>query len=243
MTATIDDVAKTLGEFEALAQKTGEWDGADPVEFSIDGTGWLPVWSAVGDWRFPPFARATVHRKGVAAPTVMVVAWDESVPAVDDWRELWERKPMKLFGSFALRSAIRHAFRDVVGDLRGPDEDTTGPSLDAPPADRTDWDTQLADAPDVAALDLVWKDMRADRARTGAREKVYNERRALLAAAAWEPAELAQLADITEERAAAVLADVAAAPAPGPVKPGRAPQDYLPGNRATRRAAAKGRRK
>jgi hypothetical protein len=248
MTATIDEVAKTLGEFEALAQKTGEWDGADAVEFSIDGTGWSTVWTAMGDWRFPPFARATVHRKGVAAPTVMVVAWDESVPAADDWRELWERKPMKLFGSFALRSAIRHAFRDVVGDLAGPDEDRTGPTIDAPPADRTNWDTQLADAPDVAALDLVWKDMRADRARTPSREVAYNTRRVELTAAAWEPAAVevaprrsgraTRMQEFLAEQGTVEPIATDVAPAEGPKRP--APMDHLPpANRAERRAAAK----
>lgn len=215
MTATIDEVAKTLGEFEALAQKTGEWNGADPVEFSIDGISWSTVWAAVGDRRFPPFARATVHRKGVAAPTVMVVAWDESVPAADDWRTLWERKPMKLFGSFALRSAIRHAFRDVVGEMRGPDEQQDGPTIGAPARaeDETDWDGMLAAAAHVEELDEVWAQMRTARARTGAREKAYKTRRAQLTADAWEPA-------------------------PEPQRP--APQDHLPpANRAARRAAAK----
>jgi hypothetical protein len=252
MTATIDEVAKTLGEFEALAQKTGEWDGADAVEFSADGVTWLPVWVPTTlldePGRFPAFARATVHRKGVAAPTVMIVAWDESLPAAEEWRALWERKPMKLFGSFALRSAIRHAFRDVVGDLTGPDEDRTGPTVGAPPADRTDWDTQLADAPDVAALDLVWKDMRTDRARTPSREVAYNMRRVELAAAAWEPAavEIAprrsgratRMQEFLAEQGTAEPTATDVAPAEGPKRP--APMDYLPpANRAERRAAAK----
>lgn len=240
MTATIDEVAKTLGEFEALAQTSGEWNGADPVEFSIDGVAWVPAWTPVGDWRFPPFARATVHRKGVAAPTVIVVAWDESVPADEEWRALWERKPMKLFGSFALRSAIRHAFRDVVGDLAGPDEDRTGPTVGAPPADRTDWDTQLADAPDVTALDLVWKDMRTARARTGAREAAYKAHRSALIDAEWAPVDDRPMLAINN----GPMLTPEATEQIGAARAGRAPQDHLPGNRAERRAAArkKGRR-
>lgn len=222
MTATIDEVANTLGEFEALAQQTGQWDGADPVEFSADGVYWLPVWAPIGDHRFPPFARATVRRKGVTIPTVIVVAWDESVPADDEWRGLWEQKPMKLFGSFALRSAIRHAFRDVVGDRRGPDENTGTPTSDAPHAESASWDDQIRDAQTIDEIDRIWTDMRAARARTGAREVSYIARRAELAAAEWEPA-----------------------PEPAPERP--APLDHLPpaGNRAERRAAArrKGRRR
>lgn len=236
MTATIEDFAKTLAEYESLAILTGEWDGIETPEFSDDGVAWSTVWKSDEP---PAFARATVYRKGVRVPSTAVIAWGEALPAVDDWRALWERKPMTLFGSAAKRAAIRHGFREVIGDRRDADEiDPNGPAAPTPaPADRTDWDTQLADAPDVEALDLVWKDMRADRARTGAREVAYRARRDDLTAAAWTPAGLAQVADITEERAAEVLADVAATE-PGPVKPG-APQDYLPGNRAARRAATR----
>lgn len=238
MTATIDEVAKTLGEFEALAQKTGEWDGAEPVEFSADGVNWLPVWVATDDHPFPPFARATVHRKGVAAPTVMIVAWDESVPADDEWRALWERKPMKLFGSFALRSAIRHAFRDVVGDLRGPDEQD-GPTIGAPGANAEprDWDAEYRAAETVDVLDGIRRDVRTARQNTDQLNALYRERKAQLTAEAWTPRELANLTDTTEENAAELLTEVAAAePA---ARPGRAPQDHLPGNRAARRAASK----
>lgn len=254
MTATIDDIAKTLGEFEAIAQKTGEWDGADAVEFSIDGSSWSTVWAAVGDWRFPPFARATVRRKGVTAPTVIVVAWDESVPADDEWRALWERKPMKLFGSFALRSAIRHAFRDVVGDLRGPDEGNDGPTI-GKPADDTDWDGQLQSAADVEALDAVWERMREYRARTGAREKAHKARRAELLAAAWTPAEVPELSSDELARHHAFFGrdveqqvqfddgswsrDIEIRPR----RAGRQPQDHRPPvNRAARRAASRKRR-
>ncbi len=266
MTATIDEVAKTLGEFEALAQGTGQWDGADPVEFSADGVTWLPVWVATDDRPFPTFARATVHRKGVAAPTVMIVAWAESVPADDEWRALWERKPMKLFGSFALRSAIRHAFRDVVGDLRGPDEDTTGPTVDQP---ARDWRAEYLAAETLAQLDDIRYAVREARQNTDPLNALYRERKAELAARAWEPvtsqraaevltvgAQIAPVLDemIAEAKAAEPIAfdppltdaeaDAFLDAVTGQPKPGRAPQDHLPGNRAARRAASKkGRRR
>ena len=77
-----------------------------------------------------PFARATVHRKGVRRPTVVVIRWDEALPAVDHWRALWQRKPVTLFGAHALRTALRRAFRDVIGDQYGPDEQHTEPTTD-----------------------------------------------------------------------------------------------------------------
>lgn len=250
MTATIDDIAKTLGEFEALAQKTGEWDGADPVEFSADGITWLPVWvptalnigpSVPESALYPTFARATVRRKGVATPTTMVVAWAESVPADDDWRQLWERKPMKLFGSFALRSSIRHAFRDVVGDLTGPDEDTGDPW--AAPAEPRDWAAELEVTLTPDAVHDLHAAAKAARAMTPQLESAFRAR-----------------LKYVREGAGRLLAEVLAEPAPElspeeaikvaaffdqeekPTRP--APRDHLPpANRAARRAKSrKGRR-
>lgn len=253
MSATIEDFATTLAEYEALAISTGEWDGIETPEFSDDGITWSTVWKGEDP---PAFARATVHRKGVKIPSTAVIAWAESLPAVDDWRALWERKPMTLFGASAKRAAIRHGFREVIGDRRDPDEiDPNGPTIGATPAptDRTDWDTQLAEAPDVDALDLVWKDMRADRARTAARELTYHARRTEFVAAAWEPAEPARPAVVVGgrrtgrgQRMQAFIAEQAAEPVPDAAVKETAhevrrpvPQDHLPGNRAQRRAASR----
>ena len=48
-----------------------------------------------------------------------------TLAAVDEWRELWLRKPVALFGAFALRAALRRGFRDVIGDHHAPDEQHT----------------------------------------------------------------------------------------------------------------------
>lgn len=238
--ATIDEVAKTLAEFEVLAQKSGEWDGADPVEFSIDGYVWLPVWAPVGDWRFPPFARATVRRKGVSTPTTMVVAWDESVPADDDWRALWERKPMKLFGSFALRSSIRHAFRDLVGDLRGPDED--GPTIGDPwaPAEAAyDWDAELAACTWKGQVHRLHGEAKRVRAVTPQLESAFRRRLAELPETEPTP-ELSADERIRHDAffpMDRVQGAFEAAGGAGAVR--REPQDHLPGNRAARRATAR----
>lgn len=256
MTATIEDFAKTVAEYEVLAIGSGARAEFDAPEFTADGATWSQVWLSEDA---PQAGRATTRRDGAAS--TVVVRWHDAVPAEDEWRDLWTRRPMVLFGAYLRRDSIRHAFRDIVGDRRDEDERQDGPQVKNTHAvaDRTDWDTQLADAPDVAALDLVWKDMRADRARTGAREVAYRERRAELEAVAWEPApgpspdaqgpatpeRLEELARSIEthrgqldEWQSGVMATLA------PAKPGRVPQDHLPGNRAERRAAArKGRRK
>lgn len=242
MTATIDDIAKTLGEFEALAQKTGEWNGADAVQFSDDGITWSPLWAAEPPEReHPTYARARVYRKGVEHVDWQYMTWAESAPADDDWLSLWLRKPVKLFGSFALRSAIRHAFRDVVGDLTGPDEETGDPW--AAPAEPRDWSTELDVTLTPDAVHDLHAAAKAARAMTPQLESAFRAR-----------------LKYVREGAGRLLAEVLAEPAPElspeeairvaaffdqeekPTRP--APRDHLPpANRAARRAKSrKGRR-
>ncbi|KTS09061.1 hypothetical protein [Microbacterium testaceum] len=234
MTATIEDFANTVAEYEALAIKSGEWDGIDASEFSDDGVVWSQVWPAGSA---PAFARATVYRKGVRAPQVAVIAWAESLPAAEEWRVLWERKPMTLFGSAAKRAAIRHAFRDLVGDRR--DEDEFDPAAPAAPAAATvtrDWASELETAASADAIDATWREARAAHARTAQLEVIYLRRRDELRSQAWEPTQVTNTHAIETPREP----DESSAPE----RP--APQDYLPpadGNRAARRARKKGARR
>ncbi|WP_314429627.1 hypothetical protein [Microbacterium lacticum] len=226
----IDDVAQTLAEYERLAITSGATVQIDPPEFSTDGDHWLPI---VGELT-PRWARATVHRDGIA--TTVYASWDESLPVetaqTEDgrlWRDIWEQKPMQRFGSFIVRAALRRAFREVIGDRVEPDEDAPRVSAPESAVDRTDWDAQIEDAADVAALEQIWRDMRPARARTGAREVAYLARRAQLAAAAWEPA---PARDLSADELAHHHAFFGHEP--------KAPQDHqAPQNRAARRASAR----
>jgi len=124
-----ETIQQTLAEYERLAIGTGEWNGTDAPEFSrpgiVGGMEWTTAWAPADVDDHPMFARATVYRKGVRRPVVVVIRWEEALPAVDEWRDLWMRKPVTLFGAFALRAAYRRAFRDVIGDRREPDEHDT----------------------------------------------------------------------------------------------------------------------
>lgn len=223
MSTNIDDVAQTLAEYERLAISSGAVVQIDPPEFSADGETFAPFWITAEP---PKLARSTVYRNGV--PTTVYVAWDEAVPLetamTDDgrrWLDLWIERPMQRFGSYAVRSSLRRAFREVVGERVEPDEDAPkiASKAAAAPATERDWDAAIATAENEEQLVEVWADARAARARTAAREVAYRARLKQLTADGWEPA-----------------------PAP---KPGRTPSDYRPpANRAERRAKArkKGRR-
>ncbi|TDL43862.1 hypothetical protein [Microbacterium oleivorans] len=221
MKTNIDDVAQTLAEYERLAITSGAVVQIDPPEFSADGDTFAPFWI---DDEPPKLARSTVYRDGV--PTTVYVAWDEAVPLetamTEDgrrWLDLWIERPMQRFGSYAVRSSLRRAFREVVGERVEPDEDAPKVAGAQAPAPERDWDDEIASAPTEERLIEVWAEARASRARTAAREVAYRARLEQLTADGWEPA-----------------------PAQ---KPGRAPSDHRPpANRAARRAKTrkKGRR-
>lgn len=167
-TPNIDDVAQTLAEYERLAISTGAAVKIDPPEFTADGAAWTPFWPS-GD--HPIGARATVHRDGV--PTIVYVAWEESFPAEDSWRALWLAKPMKLFGAYVVRAALRRAFRDAIGDRREPDEQQT---LAVVPDVARDWEGEIADAADEATVHALHAEMKKARAVTVTRERALRAR-------------------------------------------------------------------
>jgi hypothetical protein len=216
---TEEEVAKTLAEYERIAQETGEWNGREATEFSNDGATFSPVWLKTDAQAHPLVARSTVHRKGVAVPTTSYVLWDEAVPADAAWSALWLIRPTTLFGAFTARTAIRSAFRAAIGTRREPDDHPTGAPA-APVADR-DFDADLANASTSDDLTTVWAEARVARARTAAREVVYEQRLAELQAAeadAWgEPA------------------------TPAPARP--VPRDRMPAKSTATKRSRKGRRR
>lgn len=251
--ANIDDVAQTLAEYERLAITSGAAVQIDPPQFSADGVTWMPYWL---DAENPPaLARATVLRDSV--PTVVYVSWEESCPAEDAWRDLWHAKPMKLFGAYAVRAALRRAFREVIGDRREPDEGVGDPW--APPAPR-DWMVEIDLAQTEDAVRALHAEAKAARAVTPQIEAALRRRLAetlgggdagrpaTAPAPELSPDELARHRAFFEQLPAIELTDFQrealgkwAHEEPSRV---RAPQDHLPPtNRAARRAASrKGRR-
>lgn len=208
---TEEEVAKTIAEYERIAIATGARVQFDAPEFSADGVTWSQVW--LPETEPPVAARARVHRDG--APSTVVALWRDALPTEESWKALWTARPMPLFGAFVRRDAIRHAFRDVIGDRREPGDHAPAAEPWEP---ARDWAGEIESAPTSEDLTTVWAAARHARARTAPLEVLYKTRMEALTNA--EPAE--------------------------PTAPARpAPRDYLPGNRADRRAAArkKGRRK
>lgn len=164
---TTEAVQQTLAEYERLAIGSGATVQIDPPEF-FGGVEWLPVWKGEQP---PEFARCTVWRDGI--PTLVYVSWDESLPAVDDWRALWLLKPMKLFGAYTIRAALRRAFRDMIGEQSEPDE--LGDPADVIDTDR-DWIAELAEASTEDAVVKLHADMKTARVVTVELEREVRKR-------------------------------------------------------------------
>ena len=254
---------KTIGEVERIVHASGLWNGTTAVEFSDDGDTWREAWSPtvevaditdeIGRMRVvrdhPEFARVTVHRKDVAVPTTVTIRWDEQRPREnDEWAEKWDGAPTRHFGRTARMVAFRQTFRDILGDIQLPDEDRgAAPTPDAPAA--RDWAAEIDAATTVEEIDALDTEARKariftpDAAGTALHRQIRAKRKAL-AEDAWSPKDLAAAAGVSEDEATEALERVAAAPVPGPARPG--PRDHLPpANRAARRSASrkKGRRR
>jgi hypothetical protein len=246
MTTTLEAVQQTLAEYERLAIETGEWNGTDAPEFSngpqakslgdvLAGSTtieWTSAWLPSEAHPHPLLARARVYRKGVDRPIEAVVRWDEAVPADSDWRELWLRKPVALFGAFTKRAALRSGFRDVIGDRREPDEPLEVPTPSSaavalPANPDRDWLAELANATTGDEIRELHAAAKAARAVTVELERAFRQRLQALAD---------EIGDSLKPLTDFVLPLVKAAPKPRAVLlPPIAPRTPSPTpNRATR---------
>jgi hypothetical protein len=173
---TEEDVAKTIAEYETIAIGTGARCEFEAPSFSADGVTWTKAWLAEQP---PVAAMARVRRDG--AESEVVVLWRDVVPADEEWRKLWERRPSPLFGAYARRAVILHAFRDVFGERREPGDNPRTLAVEEPP--KRDWDAELEAATSSEHLMLIWAEARNQRERTAPREVIYERRLAELEAA------------------------------------------------------------
>lgn len=163
MTNYDDDTFITLADAEAAALATGQLRGVDNT-YSNDGIQWLEHWLPTDEHPKPVLARATVVRliDGDRVTTRVVVSWAEYYPADTDRAESWDQLPTIMLRKVAIVSALRSAFRDVIGDRYERAE--LDQSLIA--AATRDWSAALAGATTAEAVRELWAEARAARAVT-----------------------------------------------------------------------------
>ncbi|POH63611.1 MULTISPECIES: hypothetical protein [Cryobacterium] len=179
----IQEIAQTIAEYRVLAAQTGEWRGFEQ-SFSNDGVNWAEYLLATEEHPHPLLASATVHRDGFVVPIRVVIGWDESLPAVDEWREAWDRSPHALFGAAAARMAYLRAFPEFIAAKPSGAERMIAPPVveKAAPVDRN-WDVALDAAVTPDEVAALWAEARKARTVTVQLERAFKARREVIRAA------------------------------------------------------------
>lgn len=181
----MNDDIRTIAEYRAAAEQTGEWEQT-VVDFSIDGKTWAPFILPTKDHPHPVLARAIIHRTDRALVETILL-WDESIPD-DEFAAVWQKRPHLLFGSAAERAGLRRTFPSALAGIAATDREqwTTEPPAGAPQTTESiDWTAEIDRTESVVGIDALHKTMRARRVftpdETGIHlERMLKERRRLL---------------------------------------------------------------
>ena len=113
-----------------VAERSGEYEGQTPVEWTADGSTWVQVWLAED---LPRAARAGVWRKGFRDPLYAVARWDSYAVYQDEWvngrktgnqvlSSMWAKMPDLMLGKVAEMLALRKAFPMDLSGLYSTEE-------------------------------------------------------------------------------------------------------------------------
>lgn len=116
--------------FRVVAQRTGEYLGQTPIEWTADGVTWTPVWLSTDK---PAAARVGIRRVGFAEPLYQVVTWAEFGKTTGQWPKM----PAHMLGIRAESHALRRAFPNDLSGLYTPEDigDDGTPDAIAPSED------------------------------------------------------------------------------------------------------------
>lgn len=160
-----------------VAERTRQYEGQTPVEWTADGVTWAQVWLSEG---YPAAARVGVYRAGFREPLYAVARWDSYVVMRDVWHngrkadgqavsDMWAKMPDLMLGKVAEMLALRKAFPHDLSGLYSTEEmqqaDRPAPTMprqragSAPQAAKSatiDWALRIADADTVDKLRAVY---------------------------------------------------------------------------------------
>lgn len=122
-----------------IAQRSGEYRGQTPAQWTGDGKEWFDVWL----FSEPPrAARVGVYREGFAAPLFAVARWDSYAVFKTDYKtkaqtltSMWQKMPDVMLAKVAEMLALRKAFpQDLSGLYSSEEMEQAGASTSAQPA-------------------------------------------------------------------------------------------------------------
>lgn len=131
-----------------VAQRTGEYLGQTPMQWTADGATWVDVWLSTDK---PAAARVGVRRAGFAEPLISVVTWAEFGKTSGQWGKM----PAHMLAIRCESHALRRAFPNDLSGLYTI-EDIDGGDIPADAVVQTeDWITLVRatdDKKDLAEL-------------------------------------------------------------------------------------------
>lgn len=121
------EVFQTQASIDGLrlvAQRTGEYRGQTPVQWTGDGVNWVDVWLAE---THPAAARVGTHRQGFVEPMVAVATWKEYVQTYTKngkriTGNMWEKMGPLMIGKCAEALSLRRAFPMELSGIYTPEE-------------------------------------------------------------------------------------------------------------------------
>lgn len=97
-----------------IAQRSGEYEGQTPIQWTADGITWVDVW--LSDSK-PAAARVGIYRKGFREPLYQVVTWSEFGMEPRFNGDNWGVRPAHMLGIRAESHGLRKAFPNDLSGL------------------------------------------------------------------------------------------------------------------------------
>lgn len=117
-----------------IAQRSGEYEGQTPIQWTADGITWVDVW--LSDTK-PAAARVGIYRKGFREPLFQVVTWSEFGMEARYNGDNWGVRPAHMLGIRAESHALRKAFPNDLSGLYTPEDVEAG--VIEPVEESKDW--------------------------------------------------------------------------------------------------------
>ena len=148
-----------------VAQRTGEYAGQKPIEWTADGEKWVDVWLSKEP---PAAARAGVMRKGFTEPLYAVATWASYAPYFKgNLSTMWQQHGSLMLGKCAEMLALRKAFPMELSGLYVAEEMDTSAPQQAIISSR-DWLAELKTIDDKAVLRKLYAECKASNELTPA---------------------------------------------------------------------------
>lgn len=100
-----------------VAQRSGEYAGQTPIQWTADGVTWVDAWLPADAKSKPLAARVGVRRKGFAEPLYQTVTWAEFGMEPRFTGDNWGTRPAHMLGIRAETHALRRAFPNDLSGL------------------------------------------------------------------------------------------------------------------------------